>query len=203
MSFDPIELTIFKHLFASIAEEMGVRLMRSAYSPNIKERRDYSCAFFDQKGGMIAQAAHIPVHLGSTPMSVEAVLKAFSDTVIKAEDVFIVNDPYDGGTHLPDITVVAPCFLEGEELPRFWVVNRAHHADVGGKRQDPYRSVVISMRRGCGFHPNVWSRIYSIGSVHSRELQTKEEGIYKRSSQRFESVSKDWGNCVNVMGRIM
>lgn len=132
---NPVELEIFKHLFASVAEEMGVRLMRSAYSPNIKERRDYSCALFDGHGDLLAQAAHIPVHLGSTPMSLHAVLDAFPPASMKPGDRFIVNDPFAGGTHLPDITVIAPVFVTGDDagrMPAFFVVNRAHHADVGG-----------------------------------------------------------------------
>ena len=128
-----VELQVFRHLFSSIAEEMGFCLMRSAYSSNIKDRRDYSCALFDAKGEMIAQAAHIPVHLGSTPMSVQAVFSAFQIEEMRSDDLFILNDPYSGGTHLPDITMVAPCFCQGEETPRFFVVNRAHHADIGGK----------------------------------------------------------------------
>ncbi|MEX0745948.1 MAG: hydantoinase B/oxoprolinase family protein [Phycisphaeraceae bacterium] len=129
---DAVELEVFKHLFASIAEEMGVRLMRSAYSPNIKERRDFSCALFDARGDMIAQAAHIPVHLGSAPLSVKAVLAAFDPAEMRPGERFIVNDPFAGGTHLPDITVVAPCFAEGMAVPLFYSANRAHHADVGG-----------------------------------------------------------------------
>ncbi len=129
---DAVTLEIFKHLFASIAEEMGGRLMRSAYSPNIKERRDFSCALFDQNAEMIAQAAHIPVHLGSTPMSVEAAIAAIGLENLRPGDQIILNDPYAGGTHLPDITLVAPCFVAGEKTPRFFVANRAHHADVGG-----------------------------------------------------------------------
>lgn len=127
-----IELEIFKHLFASIAEEMGTRLMRSAFSPNIKERRDFSCAVFDGRGGMIAQAAHIPVHLGSTPMSVAAVLDAFDPREMSADDRFILNDPFAGGTHLPDVTMVAPCLVDAKRGPLFFVANRAHHSDVGG-----------------------------------------------------------------------
>src|SRR5690349_5600305 len=96
-ALDPIELEVFKHLFAAIAEEMGVRLMRSAYSPNIKERRDFSCAIFDAKGDMIAQAAHIPVHLGSAPASVQAVLSTFDPATMRPGDRFIVNDPFAGG----------------------------------------------------------------------------------------------------------
>lgn len=128
----PIELEVFRNLFASVAEEMGVRLMRSAFSPNIKERRDHSCALFDARAEMIAQAAHIPVHLGSTPMSVQAAIDAIGVDAMKPGDVFVLNDPYQGGTHLPDITIVAPCFVDDEPTPRFFVANRAHHADVGG-----------------------------------------------------------------------
>ncbi|TNE43700.1 MAG: hydantoinase B/oxoprolinase family protein [Deltaproteobacteria bacterium] len=131
-ALEAVTLSIFGHLFAAIAEEMGGRLMRSAFSPNIKERRDFSCALFDAHGEMIAQAAHIPVHLGSTPMSVQAVLEHVGLENIQRGDVFVVNDPFAGGTHLPDITLVAPCFVEEEQSPRFFVANRAHHADVGG-----------------------------------------------------------------------
>lgn len=129
---DAIELEIYRQLFSSIAEEMGYRLMRSAYSPNIKERRDYSCAIFNAQAEMIAQAAHIPVHLGSTPMSVEAVLAAFAPATMTRGERYILNDPFAGGTHLPDITVVEPVFVGEEKQPRFFVANRAHHADVGG-----------------------------------------------------------------------
>jgi len=126
-----VELEVFRHLFASCAEEMGVRLMRSAFSPNIKERLDFSCALFDAEGSMIAQAAHIPVHLGSTPLSVAAAIDACGDDLAAGRTI-LLNDPFAGGTHLPDITVVAPCRIHGEALPRFYVANRAHHADVGG-----------------------------------------------------------------------
>jgi len=135
--FDAVEIEVYKHLLASVAEEMGVRLMRSAYSPNIKERRDFSCALFDAEANMIAQAAHIPVHLGSAPASVRAVLDAFDPAAMSPDDRFVVNDPYAGGTHLPDITVVAPvlgpAWTSGaSDAPRFFVATRAHHADVGG-----------------------------------------------------------------------
>lgn len=126
---DPIELTVWRHLLAALTEEMGVVLMRSAFSPNIKERRDYSCALFDADGEMVAHAAHIPVHLGSTPMSVAAVLE---DLTLGPGDVALVNDPYRGGTHLPDLTMVAPVFTEDGARCLGYVVNRAHHADVGG-----------------------------------------------------------------------
>lgn len=131
---DAVTLEIFKHLFASVAEEMGVTLGRTGYSPNIKERRDYSCAVFLGDGRMLAQAAHIPVHLGAMPASV---LAAIEHTAPFAPgDVVILNDPYLGGTHLPDITLVSPVFITGVEQeqagPDFFVASRAHHADVGG-----------------------------------------------------------------------
>jgi N-methylhydantoinase B len=125
-ALDPILLEVFQNLFSSIAEEMGVALCRSAFSPNIKERKDFSCAMFDGAGDMIAQAAHIPVHLGSAPLSVKAVLAGLD---LNDGDMAMVNDPYQGGTHLPDITVVAPVTLDGH---RFYVANRAHHSDIGG-----------------------------------------------------------------------
>ncbi len=129
MKLNPILLEVFKNRFSSIAEEMGVTLNRTAFSPNIKERRDFSCAIFDENGDMIAQAAHIPVHLGSMPMSVKS---AIENCELKDGDMIILNDPFKGGTHLPDITIVAPVFIENSKKPDFFVANRAHHADVGG-----------------------------------------------------------------------
>ncbi|HSR29198.1 MAG TPA: hydantoinase B/oxoprolinase family protein [Anaerolineae bacterium] len=127
---DPITLEIFRNLFISVAEEMGVTLGRTAYSPNIKERRDFSCACFLADGQMIAQAAHIPVHLGAMPASVGASLRAFDAWA--PGDLVVLNDPYLGGTHLPDITMVSPVFASSAETPSFFVASRAHHADVGG-----------------------------------------------------------------------
>lgn len=127
--FDPIALEVYRHRFSSIAEEMGGTLRRTAYSPNIKERLDFSCAVFDAGGRLVAQAAHIPVHLGAMPASVAAVLRAFSTW--SPGDLVMLNDPYEGGTHLPDITVVSPVFIGGTR-PDFFVASRAHHADVGG-----------------------------------------------------------------------
>jgi 5-oxoprolinase (ATP-hydrolysing) len=132
---DPVSLEIFKHLFASAAEEMGVTLGRTAYSPNIKERKDYSCACFDAQGRLIAQAAHIPVHLGAMPASVRAALERFQE--FSPGDVILLNDPYLGGTHLPDITMVSPVFIaddpDGQQGELFgFVASRAHHADIGG-----------------------------------------------------------------------
>jgi N-methylhydantoinase B len=126
---DPVALEIAQHRLAGIAEEMGVVLGRTAHSPNIKERRDYSCAVFDARGLLVAQAAHIPVHLGSTPLSVAAALAAVP---MAPGDVVILNDPFAGGTHLPDVTCVAPVYLDGGRRPIAYVANRAHHADIGG-----------------------------------------------------------------------
>ncbi len=126
---NPILLQVFKNRFASIAEEMGVTLNRTAFSPNIKERRDFSCAIFDHQGDMIAQAAHIPVHLGSMPLSVKAAIAAVD---FAEGDMVMLNDPFAGGTHLPDITLVAPVFVDASGIPAYYVANRAHHADVGG-----------------------------------------------------------------------
>lgn len=129
MKINPILLQVFRNRFVAIAEEMGVTLGRTAFSPNIKERRDYSCALFDANGDMIAQAAHIPVHLGSMPLSVKAAIAAVK---MQPGDMAMLNDPFAGGTHLPDITLVAPVYVDGNEQPAFYVANRAHHSDVGG-----------------------------------------------------------------------
>src|SRR6201998_22870 len=130
---DPVELEIFKSLFHSIAEEMGAALRRTAFSPNIKERRDYSCAVFDGAGEVVAMGDHMPVHLGSMPMSVRAAVETLT---LNAGGVALLNDPFCGGTHLPDITLVAPVFIGGKSKravkPAFYVASRAHHADVGG-----------------------------------------------------------------------
>ncbi len=135
MRRDPIELEIFKNIYHSIAEEMGAALRRTAFSPNIKERRDYSCAIFDSAGEVIAMGDHMPVHLGSMPMSVRAAIESCEPG---PGDVIMLNDPFRGGTHLPDITLVAPVFFlvrqrrKSGGRPDFYVASRAHHADVGG-----------------------------------------------------------------------
>lgn len=120
---------VFRNLFVSIAEEMGTVLRRTAFSANIKERRDYSCAIYDADGQTIAMGDHMPVHLGAMPLSVRHVLDAFR---LEPGDVAIVNDPFRGGTHLPDITAVSAVFPARTRAPKFYVANRAHHSDVGG-----------------------------------------------------------------------
>jgi N-methylhydantoinase B len=147
MRRDPVEVEVFKNLYHSIAEEMGAALRRTAFSPNIKERRDYSCAVFDGDGEVIAMGDHMPVHLGSMPMSVRAAIAA---STLEPGDMVMLNDPFRGGTHLPDITLVAPVYVESrgrvvrdhtskglrgqrrQAKPQFYVASRAHHADVGG-----------------------------------------------------------------------
>ena len=129
MRIHPVEFEIFKNLFLSIAEEMGVTLCRTGFSPNIKERLDYSCAVYNAAGETIAQGDHMPVHLGAMPLSVRAAIDAIEMT---PGDIVMLNDPFHGGTHLPDITLVSPVFLGRERRPTFYVANRAHHSDVGG-----------------------------------------------------------------------
>jgi N-methylhydantoinase B/oxoprolinase/acetone carboxylase alpha subunit len=129
MKIHPVDFEVFKNLFLSIAEEMGVTLCRTGFSPNIKERLDYSCAVYDARGETIAQGDHMPVHLGAMPLSVRAAIDAFD---MESGDVVMLNDPFHGGTHLPDITLVSPVYLERDRRPAFYVANRAHHSDVGG-----------------------------------------------------------------------
>lgn len=124
---DPVRLEEFRQLFSSAAEEMGGVLQRTSHSPNIKERRDFSCALFDTGGRMVAQAAHIPVHLGAMPRSVQACLERLD---LGEGDVAVLNDPFRGGTHLPDVTMVSPVHVDGERVG--FAASRAHHADVGG-----------------------------------------------------------------------
>ena len=134
----PVMLEIFNNLFMSVAEQMGVRLQSTAHSVNIKERLDFSCAIFDADGGLIANAPHIPVHLGSMGESIKTVINR-NEGRMKPGDVYVLNDPYHGGTHLPDITVVTPVFEEGGratagKTPAIWfyVASRGHHAEIGG-----------------------------------------------------------------------
>jgi 5-oxoprolinase (ATP-hydrolysing) len=131
---DPVLLEVFNNLFMAIAEQMGVTLANTAYSVNIKERLDFSCALFDAEGNLIANAPHMPVHLGSMGESVRTVIERRGDTMRRG-DVFVLNAPYNGGTHLPDVTVIAPVFLDAanpDSEPEFYVASRGHHADIGG-----------------------------------------------------------------------
>ena len=174
---DPILLEVFKHRFASICEEMGVTLQRTAFSPNIKERLDFSCALFDGAGDMVAQAAHIPVHLGSMPLTVA---RTVAEVALAPGDVVMVNDPYRGGTHLPDLTLIAPVYLAGRR-PDFYVANRAHHADIGGSAPgsmapttDLYQEGLIvppvRIVRGGAFDPDVLAMfLANVRGAYERE----------------------------------
>ena len=127
---DPVMLEVFNNLFMNIAEQMGLRLQNTAHSVNIKERLDFSCALFDAAGALIANAPHMPVHLGSMSESIRAVM--LRNPPLKPGEVYVLNDPYHGGTHLPDVTVVTPVFLKSRRYPSFFVASRGHHADIGG-----------------------------------------------------------------------
>jgi 5-oxoprolinase (ATP-hydrolysing) len=128
---DPVLLEVFNNLFMNIAEQMGLQLQNTAYSVNIKERLDFSCALFDAEGQLIANAPHMPVHLGSMGESIKTVIRKNAGAM-QPGDVFVLNDPYHGGTHLPDITVITPVYLDHSGQPNFYVGSRGHHADVGG-----------------------------------------------------------------------
>jgi 5-oxoprolinase (ATP-hydrolysing) len=128
---DPVLLEVFNNLFMNIAEQMGLQLQNTAYSVNIKERLDFSCALFDAQGHLIANAPHMPVHLGSMGESIQTVIRDNAGRM-QPGDVFVLNDPYHGGTHLPDVTVITPVYLDGHAEPLFYVGSRGHHADVGG-----------------------------------------------------------------------
>jgi N-methylhydantoinase B len=164
---DPIKLEIYRSFYTSAAEEMGVSLRRTAFSPNIKERRDYSCAVFDCRGQLIAQGDHMPVHLGSMPMSVKAAIAACP---MGPGDIVMLNDPFAGGTHLPDVTMVAPVYgtlelkrpgrkgsqvLDAAPTPQllFYVANRAHHADIGGSTPGSMGTAVEIYQEGLRIPP--------------------------------------------------
>src|SRR6185437_15886455 len=157
---DPVMLEVFNNLFVSIAEQMGYALQNTARSVNIKERLDFSCAIFDARGRLIANAPHIPVHLGSMDRSVETVLRELGDK-LKPGDVYMLNAPYNGGTHLPDITVVTPVFGENSPDLLFFVAARGHHADIGG---------------------------IAPGSMSPKATRIEEEGVY---IDPFKLVAKD------------
>ncbi|MFN4360795.1 MAG: hydantoinase B/oxoprolinase family protein [Hylemonella sp.] len=128
---DPVLLEVFNNLFMNIAEQMGLQLQNTAYSVNIKERLDFSCALFDTQGNLIANAPHMPVHLGSMGESIKTVIRENAGRM-QPGDVYVLNDPYHGGTHLPDVTVITPVYLEGKTEPTFYVGSRGHQADIGG-----------------------------------------------------------------------
>jgi N-methylhydantoinase B len=216
---DPVELEVFKNLYHSIAEEMGAALRRTSFSPNIKERRDYSCAVFDSAGQVIAMGDHMPVHLGSMPMSVAA---AVEQCALEPGDVVMLNDPFRGGTHLPDITLVMPVYLRsrlkgpksrgpGRPLhthrsPDFYVASRAHHADVGGTYpgsmgpcreiyQEGLRIPPVKIMRGGKIVPDVLAIL--LNNVRTPEEREGDLGAQlaacQTGSQRLEEICDRYG----------
>ena len=201
MLLGPFELEIFRNILSSIAEEMGMILVRAAFSPNIKERRDLSCAIFESNGEMIAQAAHIPVHLGSMSFSVKSVLEELD---IQEGDIFILNDPFRGGTHLPDVTCIAPVFIDRK--PEFFIAARAHHADIGGSTPGSMPLSSSIYEEGIIIPP---SRLYGKGRINrslfekiiysSRDPEEREGdfraqvGALKLGIKRIKEVADKYG----------
>ncbi|MHA3978989.1 hydantoinase B/oxoprolinase family protein [Halovulum sp. GXIMD14794] len=180
-SVDPVMLEVFNNLFMSIAEQMGATLANTAYSVNIKERLDFSCAIFDGNGDLVANAPHVPVHLGSMSESVRTVLRA-NEGKIRPGDVFMMNNPFNGGTHLPDVTVITPVFDAAGENIVFTVASRGHHADIGGKTP--------------GSAPPDSTRIEEEGVVIDNFLLV-EQGTLREAETRALLASGDWP-CRNI-----
>jgi len=166
---DPVMLEVFNNLFMSIAEQMGVTLQNTAYSVNIKERLDFSCAVFDRHGALVANAPHMPVHLGSMDRSVETIIRLNSGD-IHPGDVFALNAPYNGGTHLPDITVVTPVFDDARREILFWAASRGHHADVGGTAPGSMTPLATTVDEEGVLFDNF--RIVDRGHFREKELET-------------------------------
>jgi N-methylhydantoinase B len=210
---DPIELEVFKNLYHSIAEEMGAALRRTSFSPNIKERRDYSCAVFDGDGHVLAMGDHMPVHLGSMPMSVAA---AIDRCGMEPGDIVMLNDPFCGGTHLPDITLVMPVYVEkvksgGQECPPhttpdFYVASRAHHADVGGTfpgsmgpcseiYQEGFRIPPVKIMRGGKLVPDVLALL--LNNVRTPQEREGDLGAQiaacQTGAQRLRDICSRYG----------
>jgi N-methylhydantoinase B len=198
---NPVKLEIFKSLFHAIAEEMGATLKRTAFSPNIKERRDYSCAIFDSRGDMVAQGDHMPVHLGSMPLSVRA---AIEDRHIGPGDMVILNDPYRGGTHLPDLTIVSGVFSQKKLL--FYVASRAHQSDIGGMSpgsmplaeeiyQEGLRIPPVTLMTNGSIDRNVWDMILAnVRTPKEREGDlTAMIGANRTGERRLMEIVKKHG----------
>jgi N-methylhydantoinase B len=203
MKFDPVQLALISNRMSAIAAEMGIMLCRTAYSPNITERKDLSCATFDARGEMMAQAAHIPVRLGSTPLSVQA---AIGRAPMNPGDVVVLNDPYAGGTHLPDVTMVTPVFVGKKSLSISYVVNRAHHADVGAVYpgsmplsrnifQEGIRIPPITLIRGGRIDQGLWDLLLNnVRTPTEREGDLKAQwGALNIGAERVASEARDLG----------
>jgi len=208
MRTDPAELEIFKNLFHSVAEEMGAALRRSAFSPNIKERRDYSCAVFDRQGDVVAMGDHMPVHLGSMPKSVAAAIQSLS---LGAGDIAVLNDPFSGGTHLPDLTCVMPVFppshrQQNTPRPLFYVANRAHHSDIGGAQpasmglseeifQEGLRIPTVMLVRNAKLQQDILAMVLAnVRTPAEREGDlTAQVAACKLGEQRLQEMAQKYG----------
>jgi N-methylhydantoinase B len=200
---DPVELAIFQSSFHSIADEMGAALRRTGFSPNIKERRDYSCALFNSVGEVFAMGDHMPVHLGSMPMSVSTVLRTLR---LEKGDIALLNDPYAGGTHLPDLTMVMPVFVKGAKGAAFYIASRAHHADVGGMHpgsmglcreifQEGLRIPPVRIERRGRPDPEILSMILSnVRTPAEREGDlTAQIGSCRIGARRLQEITAKYG----------
>jgi N-methylhydantoinase B/oxoprolinase/acetone carboxylase alpha subunit len=200
---DPVALESFRQMLVSIPEEMGVVLRKTSFSANIKERRDYSCAVYGARGETLAMGDHMPVHLGAMPLSVEHVIGALA---LEPGDVALLNDPFRGGTHLPDITAVAPVFLGGRRRPAFYTAARAHHADVGGMSPGSMPLAREIYQEGLRLPPIKLVRRGRLGrgllSLILANVRTPEEregdlmaqlGAMRRGAARLEEMTARYG----------
>ncbi|MFO8099977.1 MAG: hydantoinase B/oxoprolinase family protein [Salinibacter sp.] len=182
---DPILLELYRHRFAGVADEMGATLQRTSYSPNITERLDFSCAVFDGEGHLVAQAAHIPVHLGAMPACVRAALDATDRW--RPGDAVVLNDPYEGGTHLPDVTLVSPVFIESRDGPTFFVASRAHHADVGGMTPGSLPLATELVQEGLVIPP---VKLYEAGEPNEALLRTLLRNVRTPTERRGDLAAQ-------------
>ncbi len=200
---DPVRLEICHHLLAAMCEEAGTLLQQCAVSPNIRERRDFSIAVFDRDGRLVAQAAHIPVHLGS---AADAVAAARSAIDFAPGDVALLNDPYEGGTHLPDVTMVVPVFAKGRREPDWFLSGRAHHADIGGATPGSMGIARDLFGEGLVIPPVLWKRggrrnqdvarllLSNVRGSAERELDfAAQESSLLRLASRLLALQQEWG----------
>jgi 5-oxoprolinase (ATP-hydrolysing) len=200
-SADPVRLELFNNAFMHAAEQMGVVLRRAAHSVNIKERLDFSCAVFSRAGDLIANAPHIPVHLGSMGVTVKALIEDCRDAM-RAGSVFMSNDPLRGGTHLPDVTVVTPVFLDADLEPAFFVASRAHHADVGGMTpgsMPPFSRTsadegalfhAVEIVRDGHFRPDVVRAAFNDASVPARDPERNLADIQAQVAANARGIAE-------------
>ncbi len=212
---DPVMLEIFNNLVMAIAEQMGVALQNTAYSVNIKERLDFSCAVFDGSGALVANAPHMPVHLGSMDRAVETVIRENKGTIAPG-DVYAINAPYNGGTHLPDITVCTPVFDDAGSRILFWVASRGHHADIGGispgsmspnattiEQEGVYIDKLKLVDRGRFCEAEVYALLTGaqISGAQSAPERQRPQGADRRQPERRPRAAQDGGAVLSPHGR--